>query len=364
MTDRSLCGETEQVMISSCTLRTLIPQPLDLSFDSRLDTLGLTFVPGDEPDVLRCHPQLSGKPTVKPPEQGVLLKLWRDRMNLNGQIEAPDCQSDDNQTADNESRENCVPAKPKANNVESLIANRIRELRNSLGMTQTAFAGALETKPNRVSQWEAGINRPNPDALVKIAGMASGIDKLFFLEHAGIPSSYLEGSPMISELETATTNIITKTLSKNGDTLLLLESPEGHLKVSLLKSTKKLGDSKALQAQDIESSLYFPPSWIPKGAQVQAVRFSQIISPFVSGDVIALVDISRRDPDRLTGSIVVVQTPTGKEPMTLRKDGEDYLLIPIKEEAGHPARIFRPRGTWSIIGKVLKWIGDAPSGRR
>jgi transcriptional regulator with XRE-family HTH domain len=80
------------------------------------------------------------------------------------------------------------------------VALRIHELRESLGMRQTVFADALGTRPSTVSKWEVGKNRPSPDVLVRIARLADGAAKLFFLEEAGIPPQYFEGTPMLGEI--------------------------------------------------------------------------------------------------------------------------------------------------------------------
>jgi len=352
-------------MNSSCSqTRDFDLAPLYFPFERRRNPFRTVHAYGNHPHMLRRHAELSSNVTVNSSENSELLQLGCDSLRLHSCFEPPDCQSEDNQSADNQSRKFFVPQKPKPKNVDSLIANRIRQLRESLGMNQTVFARTLETRPNRVSQWESGINKPNPDALVRIARLAEGVDKIFFLEHAGIPEGYFDGGPMISEIRDATTQLVTKTFSEVTNTFGPLVTVDEVTKVQLLKNTKRLGAPDQVQAQDIELSLSFPTSWFQKGSEVQAVRFPNLISPFISGEVIALVDVSRRDPDRLAGSVVVVRTPTGTEPVTLRKDGDTYFLVPLKEDADHQVRVLRTRGAWSIVGRVVRWIGDAPMARK
>lgn len=66
------------------------------------------------------------------------------------------------------------------------IAQRIRQLRESRGEKQTAFAAALGLKyPSMVSKWESGT-RPHPDQLARLASIAEGEAKRYFLAQAGI----------------------------------------------------------------------------------------------------------------------------------------------------------------------------------
>jgi transcriptional regulator with XRE-family HTH domain len=235
-----------------------------------------------------------------------------------------------------------------------------------LKLTQAELAEKLGTSQSGIAKWEKGEHRPLPQQFVKIARLLAGkMEALYFYSEAGVPKSFFEdeAAPMPAIL-IDTTEGTGESLSDNFDTFRPLVTGGAEVTVQLLRNTQKLGDPQAVHAQDVLQNLTFPSNWFPKGATIQAVRFPHEISPFVTGEVIALVDTSRRDPDRLAGSIVVVRTPTATEPMTLRKDGATYFLVPLHEDATHQVRVLRHRGTWSIIGKVLKWIGDAPTGKR
>jgi hypothetical protein len=107
------------------------------------------------------------------------------------------------------------------------------------------------------------------------------------------------------------------------------------------------------------SSESFPP-----GSEVQAARFPSFQPAFIPGDLIVFVDISKTDRDRLVDAIVAVRAPAGPELRQLRKYGYTYMLLPLREHQPHEAHEVRSTGNWSIIGKVLKWIGDAPAARK
>jgi transcriptional regulator with XRE-family HTH domain len=243
------------------------------------------------------------------------------------------------------------------------VASRIEEVRTSLGMNQTIFAEKLGTRPSSVSKWEAGKNKPSPDVFVKIARLADGDQKLFFLEEAGVPLEYFEGAPMLSEIQEAATKVVAGSLRSGSTTLEEYPMTDTPYTIHLLKNPKKLGDPDDVLASNVEIAFNLPAQWFPKDSAVRAIRFEGEISPFISGELIALVDVSRKDPDRLLGCVVAVRTTNGVEPMKLRKDGHTWFLVPLREDAEHPVRVLRHDGAWSIVGKVLKWIGDAPSGK-
>lgn len=43
--------------------------------------------------------------------------------------------------------------------------DRLRELRESLGLTQSDIARHMEVAPSQVSRWESGLRRPRPNRI-------------------------------------------------------------------------------------------------------------------------------------------------------------------------------------------------------
>jgi transcriptional regulator with XRE-family HTH domain len=69
-----------------------------------------------------------------------------------------------------------------------LYAQKLRALRDKLGFRrQTEFAAALGTRQATVSRWLNGTARPLPEIFMRIAGLAQGADRSFFMREAGIP---------------------------------------------------------------------------------------------------------------------------------------------------------------------------------
>lgn len=245
-----------------------------------------------------------------------------------------------------------------------IFATRLEALKKQLGITnQKDLAVALGTDQGAISRWTSGKTRPLPAAFIRMASLAQGADKLFFLEEAGVPADFFLGTPMLPAFEKASVAVIAESLGSNADPLGGYGSKEETVTIPLLRNPKTLGTRNSQNPKDVEITLTLPATWFPgtETEKLKAIRLPGQFSPFIEGNVIALVDVSRRDPDRLLGCVVAVRTQTTVEPMRVRKDGSTYFLVPLHEDATHPVRVLRESGTWSILGRIMKWIGDAPA---
>jgi len=66
-------------------------------------------------------------------------------------------------------------------------ALRLRALRDKLGFDrQIEFAAALGTRQATISRWLNGTARPLPLAFMRMAGLAQGEDRIFFLREGGV----------------------------------------------------------------------------------------------------------------------------------------------------------------------------------
>jgi transcriptional regulator with XRE-family HTH domain len=66
-------------------------------------------------------------------------------------------------------------------------AEKVKELRDSLRLTQTEFAERMGSAQTTVSAIENGLSLPSAEACIRLAGLASDpADALWFLDQAGI----------------------------------------------------------------------------------------------------------------------------------------------------------------------------------
>lgn len=89
------------------------------------------------------------------------------------------------------------------------------------------------------------------------------------------------------------------------------------------------------------------------------------MSPILEPGYIVLVDTGDRDPRRLVNQMVAARADDGVTIKWLRKEKETYILLPNHTSLRHPVRIISPGSdSVSIVGRVVKWIGEPPLPRK
>lgn len=71
-------------------------------------------------------------------------------------------------------------------------AQKVTELRKSLGLRQIDFAAKLSVTQAAVSRWETGIKEPSTDNFIKMGNLAKGAICLWFWKKAGVDVSRLQ----------------------------------------------------------------------------------------------------------------------------------------------------------------------------
>ncbi|MDR3797982.1 MAG: helix-turn-helix transcriptional regulator [Terracidiphilus sp.] len=244
------------------------------------------------------------------------------------------------------------------------LAETIRRVRKKevLGITQAELAEKLGTSQSNVAKWERGDYRPSPEQLVHLARLLGGrVESLFFYKEAGVSDEYFEkpNAPMPKVLIDSDDSEANHGRSPSPRLPEGFHLPDSVHPVPVLKYLSQLGEPNPI----VDYTLSLPVEWLPRRGVIQAVRFENTISRYIEKEVIAIVDVSRKDPDRLYKGVIAARTPTGIEPMALQKDRETYFLVPIGEPSSSILEPLQSSGNWSIVGKILRWIGEAPPGR-
>jgi transcriptional regulator with XRE-family HTH domain len=311
---------------------------------------------GDLTDVVRSDAEPASDPAIGPVEPRRLFEFRRDSVKLNRQPNPPEGEY---VTERNVTAHICQGERlPRVRKLESLVPGRITKLRKSRSETQSQFGRSLDVDQGVVSNWERGKNLPQPKMLLRMAGIAEGADKLFFLGQAGVPEEYFHGAPMLPELVRASTEVISQSLAegeRDGTSVTFARTAQVAT-IPLIRNPCEVGTRDAVN--NIEHVLALPSEWIPQNGHLQAARFPNPGSPLIEGDLIGLIDINHRDADRLLGCAVAVRVTDGLEAMKLSKDGGDYFLSPFR--SGATPRRLRPSGEGSIVGRIVKWIADTP----
>jgi len=179
--------ETAQMtspFLSCRTLQNLGPDALNFPVDGGLDAFGLVDSLRDLPDVLGSNAEPPGNPAVESVKMGGQFKLRSCRLIGRVQVKPLSYAGEDSPGRIFCQAKNWMSAKKEE---LPLYAQKLRDLRDKLGFRRQAeFATALGTRQATVSRWLNGTARPLPSVFMRIAGLAQGEDRIYFLKEGGV----------------------------------------------------------------------------------------------------------------------------------------------------------------------------------
>jgi DNA-binding transcriptional regulator YiaG len=214
------------------------------------------------------------------------------------------------------------------------LAFRIKTLRGTKNWKQAQLAAFCGVSQVSVSQWESQKEKsrsvPSAKILLKLSELAPEADRQWWRDQAAEQTGF---------------DLLNGVSSGPGVIPLTFRT------IPLVKGIKGMDTLGTVAVTDVERNLHFPDEWFPEGGTIRAVRIhSQSAIP-----LIAMVDISRRDRDRLLGHIVAVQASEGIEVRWLKQEDGIYLLLPFQPDQA--VKRLRTHGEQSIVG-LVRWIGD------
>ncbi len=216
------------------------------------------------------------------------------------------------------------------------VKDRIRSLRKARGWSQTEFAEAIGVTQSLVSLWERGDSRPTASALVKIAEFADDAQRALWVTEAGLSR------------------------------MAVAEDEDGVRRVPVLKDAAAAGTPRAVDPSNVEYYVALPTAWLPRNGKLVALHVAgDSMAPLVNDGYIVIVNTAQRVADVLLGHMVAARDGEGGVTIKwLRRDEGHYFLIPQNTSERHPIRMLRDEGNWSIVGEVVKIIGDPPAPKR
>lgn len=228
-----------------------------------------------------------------------------------------------------------------------VFSPRIREVRDRLGLDQKAFAEHLGITQSVVSEWESNRYDPSSMALVAIGRLAPS-DQNWWYEKAGPQyAERLKSSPL-----------------GRSSVADVSSQDERVTWVPLMRDAVAAGAARSISEYEVERQIPFILDYIQNGAKLRALKVrGDSMAPVIHEGDIVVVDASQQNPKKLVGKMVAARVGDGVTIKWLRKDQDDFLLVPQHVSLAIPVQILRPDADWSIVGVVMKWIGYPASGK-
>ncbi len=211
------------------------------------------------------------------------------------------------------------------------LKERIKALRKSAGWNQTEFAIACKVTQGQVSLWEKGVNVPTPKVFLIFAKLAPEADKQMWMAEAGFE-------------ETAAASMVEM------------------LQIPVLRDSAAAGTTRSIDESEIDYVLQLPKHLVRhRGKLIGLEVEGDSMSPILESGYIVLVDTATRRPESLDGKMVAARDGDGVTIKWLRRQNADmYLLVPQHTSPRHQVQVLQAHGDWSIVGEVVKWIGEPP----
>lgn len=243
-------------------------------------------------------------------------------------------------------------------------ASKIIEFRTAaLKILQGEMARRLELSQASISDWERGRKEPSADSYRLLTTLA-GDEFPEFASFFG--QKYLKLSGGEEFLQRFARQQLPRERKRR-------EAAEDALAgtniaiIPLLKDAAACGTPRQIDETEIKDRLALPKQLFRgySGGLYAITIEGDSMSPILEPGYIVLVDTSQRDPKRLVNQMVAARADDGVTIKWLRKERDVYMLVPHHTAIRHPVRIIAPGSdSVSVVGRVVKWIGEPPAPRK
>lgn len=228
----------------------------------------------------------------------------------------------------------------KSKSVDENAAERIKALRGA--KDRRSFAEELGVTYTSVSNWETKINEPNSHTYQRMAMMAKGDLREWFLGKSKLPVEALEALSRDRQSEQTSTN-------------------ERIVHIPIVSGAVAAGPPRN-EPRVYESEIILPREMFSRRGDFVAVRIrGSSMEPVLSDGYIVIVDRNEKDATQLRNKMVVACDPSGAATVKwLRRATTGYMLVPHLPSVSNPTIFLTDGDGWTLAGRVVKWIGEPP----
>jgi len=130
--------------------------------------------------------------------------------------------------------------------------------------------------------------------------------------------------------------------------------------IPLLKDAAAAGSPRMIDESEIDDLLFMRPSRAPHPGKTVAIRVvGSSMEPSLRDGFIVALDMQQQNPAELANAMVAARDPSGAVTVKyLRRVQDEFLLVSEHTSTDYNPILLSREPGWSIIGKVLWWIGE------
>ena len=257
-----------------------------------------------------------------------------------------------------------TPRKSKSPSPE--WARPIRELRQELGLNQPELGLRVHYSAMAISRWERGEQEPTDRAYIELGNLAGKPKCWYFWGRAGLHSeNVLRAMPAMRERQQGSRIANLEIVRAGSGARKTHVDKQNLVAIPLLKVVAAThgetgGHPSNLLSGPVESLIAAPKDWCPNPGHTSCMRVrGNSMAPLIQDGYIVAVDSSQNDQIQLNGKVVIAwHKDRGLTVSRLRRFDHTEVLEP--ENHGYEAITLGAKQRWTILAKVLWWIGKAP----
>jgi SOS-response transcriptional repressor LexA len=242
----------------------------------------------------------------------------------------------------------------------------IRELRHRLALNQEELGRRLHYSAMAISRWERGEQEPTDRGYIELGNLAGDPECWYFWGRAGLNNENLmQVTPVLRQRlqksRFADFEIVTAGSGEEKpatEKLQLVAIPV--LKLVAAAHGEKGGHTSSVLSGPVESMIAAPKEWCPNPSTTSCLRvLGDSMSPLISNGYVVAVDSSQTDHIKLDGKVVIAwHKDKGLTVSRFRRYDHTEILEP--ENHGYESITLSSKRRWTILAKVLWWVGKAP----
>lgn len=241
-------------------------------------------------------------------------------------------------------------------------ANKIKELRRTLGLSQSQLGERIGISKKIIADWEQGSREPAPQRYAQLAQLApadSPLAQWFYrrlLARVGADTKRLAealGARGRNRYRAPELKIVS--LEEWDERFRALERLEYYVPIPLLKDEAAAGTPREISEQDLEGFALIYYAWCPNPGNFTCMHVrGDSMSPILDDGAIVAIDHSQRDPTQLRHRMVAARSEDGVTIKWLDFDPEGQLCLVPANKRYSPLTLPRTQ-TNPVIGMISWW---------